>query len=255
MKKALLTALLVLILSSQAFAGAGEADRLFQEGNEAYRNGTYQKAIECYLKITAIQQVASPQLYYNLGNAYFRDNKLGYAILYYEKAHRLLPRDRDIAFNLEFAREAAQKAGAPEGKEGASILSLASINEVTVAVFLLWWGLVALIILYVFLKKEQYLWALCTVAILFLMGTALMATAIYQREYQQSGIITAPSAEVHSSPSLQEAISVIIPEGTKVRILRTEEDWVEVAVQGQKDNASTGGPIQGWIPAKDIKSL
>jgi len=74
---------------------------------QAYRNQDYKKSIALYEALVAQglkENKESPQIYYNLGNAYFRDNQLGKAILNYERALLLDPSDGDIRHNLRFAR-------------------------------------------------------------------------------------------------------------------------------------------------------
>ena len=74
--------------------------------SNAYRNQDYKKSIELYEELVSQgikNNRISSQLYYNLGNAYFRDNQLGKAILNYERALLLEPGDGDIRHNLRFA--------------------------------------------------------------------------------------------------------------------------------------------------------
>ena len=92
----------VLLLAGYCFAGTVAED--FAAANESYESGDYQKAIELYTGILDQGQESAP-LYYNLGNAYFKDGDLGRSILYYMRAKRLDPGDDDIKSNLEFARQ------------------------------------------------------------------------------------------------------------------------------------------------------
>ena len=74
----------------------------FQEGNEAYNNKDFKTAIKLYENCVN-QGVANPILFFNLGNAYFKNENLGKAILWYERALRLEPNNEDIIHNLAFA--------------------------------------------------------------------------------------------------------------------------------------------------------
>jgi tetratricopeptide (TPR) repeat protein len=94
--------LLCLICFSSVFAGT--LDHNFDQGNDYYTNGDYVNAIREYEKIITAEY-ESAELYYNLGNAYFRQGQLGLAIINYERAARLDPGDDDIRANLEFARQ------------------------------------------------------------------------------------------------------------------------------------------------------
>lgn len=91
-----------LLLFVFAVAGAQHTE-LFEEGNELYNEGEYQLAIERYRSISD-QGVHSPELYFNIGNAYYKLDKIAPSILYYEKALLLDPNDEDVKVNLEYAR-------------------------------------------------------------------------------------------------------------------------------------------------------
>ncbi len=77
-------------------------DSLLVKGNQFYNEGVYHEAIKTYLKIID-SEVESAQLYYNIGNAYFKIDDLASAILYYEKAKKINPNDDDIIYNLGVA--------------------------------------------------------------------------------------------------------------------------------------------------------
>ena len=79
---------------------------LYNRGNEHYRAGDYEAAISAYERVIA-QGLDNGEVYYNLGNAYFKNAQLGRAILSYERALNLMPGDRDVLANLQFAN--AQK--------------------------------------------------------------------------------------------------------------------------------------------------
>ena len=78
-------------------------EAFFDEGNRRYREGDYAGAVELYGRILE-SGVESGELHYNLGNAWFRLGELGPAILHYERARRIMPRDDDLGTNLELAR-------------------------------------------------------------------------------------------------------------------------------------------------------
>src|SRR5690606_40201598 len=85
------------ILAQQANMG------FFEKGNSLYNQGEYQAAIEEYLKISENGEHSS-ELYYNLGNAYYKLNQIAPSIYYYEKALLLNPDDQDILNNLQYAQ-------------------------------------------------------------------------------------------------------------------------------------------------------
>ena len=79
-----------------------DAGYIFYKGNTLYEQGSYADAISEYSKLLG-QDIESGHLFYNMGNAYFKKGELGQAILHYEKAKRLIPRDSDLKLNYKFA--------------------------------------------------------------------------------------------------------------------------------------------------------
>ncbi len=237
-------------------ASGGAASSLFRDGNDAYKSGNYAKARECYEKLLHDGNV-SPSLYYNLGNTCFKENKIGYALFYYEKAHRLAPRDRDITFNLNLVREAFAKYALYAHDEHLMwFKNLSTVNECTVLVSILYFLFMVLLISYIFYKQERFFWVLCTTGFLLICFSIVLAMAVYDRETLQFGIVVSPSAELRSGPNYKENVTSILPEGCKVRIMRKEGEWVEVSVKGKlsKDEPSYG-KIEGWIPEKDQSTI
>ena len=91
----------VVLFSVLSYSQTPEA--LFSKGNNFYQNGNYSKAIEAYLAIEK-QGLQSDVLYYNLGNSYYKLNKVAPTIYYYEKALKINPANEDAISNLAFAK-------------------------------------------------------------------------------------------------------------------------------------------------------
>lgn len=256
-KYLLMTILATLFVYSAVLANSDSDNigKLFKDGNLAYKNGKYAQAAEDYSKIVG-SGIISADVFYNLGNAYFKNNRIGSAILYYEKALKLKPRDNDIKFNLDLARR--QFSGILQAVEspGQWMSGFLSINELTVIAALIYFSFSTFFILYVFMKKDKYLWILSTLGFFLLCAFVMISIGIYQNEFIRYGIITVPSAELRSGPNLQEDISSIATEGTKARVLRKEEDWIEIRVYSQGNRSGlSSGTLQGWIPEKDLTEI
>lgn len=103
MKAWLLTAAsLVVFLAAAATAPATQNARIFMDGTEAYRNGDWPAAIAAFESLVA-EGVTNGNLFYNLGNAYLKNEDLGHALLWYERALNGIPDDPDLRFNYEYA--------------------------------------------------------------------------------------------------------------------------------------------------------
>ncbi|MBF0532731.1 MAG: tetratricopeptide repeat protein [Candidatus Omnitrophica bacterium] len=91
----------------------GRVNTFFAAGRAAYTQGNYAQAIQAYENILAAGRASGP-VYYNLANAYFRHGQLGRAILNYQRAARLMPRDKDLKFNFKYARTQVRAPAAGE---------------------------------------------------------------------------------------------------------------------------------------------
>lgn len=103
MKRLVFTAgCILLLLAIAAITPASESARTFMDGTEAYRNGDWPAAIAAF-KSLADEKVNNGRLFYNLGNAFLKNEDLGSALLWYERALKLIPDDPDLRFNHEYA--------------------------------------------------------------------------------------------------------------------------------------------------------
>ena len=95
--------LLSLLLATTTGVAQASMEHLVEQGNAAYNEGDFQKAISLYEQTLKMGQ-HSAALYFNLGNAYYRLNKVAESIYYFEKAKQLNPKDEDIQVNSAFAQ-------------------------------------------------------------------------------------------------------------------------------------------------------
>ncbi len=124
-----LSVLLIGPYSAKASNNDNTAQEWFFEANRAYKSDQYREAAEGYLNLVE-KGFKSGHLYYNLGNAYFRLGDLGKAILYYEKARLLIPRNDDLRFNLSHANDQTLDAVSDtHGFPLYNILGLDSVNR------------------------------------------------------------------------------------------------------------------------------
>jgi tetratricopeptide (TPR) repeat protein len=228
---------------------AGEAHALFYQANTAYRDGDYASAMRDYEHL-ASAGFESGALQFNLGNAYFKQGKLGSAILAYERAGRLLPRDADVAANLAYARESA-KAPAPDVPLWQRILFAPAFSfataELAVVWTALWWGgwlLVALRLLERNAARGAPGWVLWVV--LAVTGTAL-AFRLWKFDFSAAAVVVAPGSNVaRFEPSDAGKEYFRVPEGSLVEARRARSGWVQIA---------RADGLRGWMPADSVKRI
>jgi len=111
MKKFTTVVFMISLLScflTSSFADNENAVLKFQEAEVFYKDGRYKDAISAYEKILK-EGTVSGAIYYNLGNSYYRNNELGKAIVNYERAKRIMPRDADLAANYHHVQSLVNK--------------------------------------------------------------------------------------------------------------------------------------------------
>ena len=237
-------ALLLLLPLAASAASKAEAD-------SAYARGNYQEAIKGYESL--LKQGASAEIYYNLGNAYYRTENITRAVLNYERALLLSPGDGDIRFNLQIARSKTIDKIVPESEMFfvtwyRSLVNIMSVDG---------WGRMALvslalvIVLFLVYLFSARVWMQ---KVGFFGGGALLVVfalsnifAWQQSQnllYRKGAIVVAPSVTVKSTPAQNGTDLFILHEGTKVVITDgSMKDWREIRLADGK---------KGWLESKKI---
>lgn len=218
---------------------------LFADANAQYAEGNYAEAIVQYEQILTEQQ--APEVYYNLGNAYFKQGELAQSILAYERALRLKPSYKDAKHNLQFA----QSRIIDNIEDTHSFFLSNWIKAVRNALSQRVWTVlsISLFILalvgFFFFAFSQTIWLrktafyLSIVALVISVVACANAGSLYQRDTQRSeAIITQGVVNAKSSPDRSGNDLFTLHEGTKVEIHEVIGDWCCVHV----------GNNIGWMP-------
>jgi len=242
-----------IIVSTSLFAD--EIGTTFQKGNEAYRSGNYQKAIELYQSILS-QGYQSTELYYNLGNSYYKLNKIPDAVLEYERAHRLAPRDEDINHNLALAnlRITDKIDPIPElffVEWWGSFSNLFTADQwAWIAIVSLWTVVIA--VTFLLLKLQQASVRFIFVGVVFasiLIAVLSFAGMIAQSRIANdhySAIVFAPSVTAKSAPDKNGTDLFVVHEGVKIELLDHVSDWNKIRL--------ADGKI-GWVPSGSFQVI
>lgn len=231
-----------------------QAEELMAHGNKYYQDKQYEKAIDAYQEIISAG-FEGTWLYYNLGDAYYREGKLGLAILYYEKAHRLSPGNGDVIYNLKIANartidkiDALPKFFLFQWWE--SLLAVFSVTGWTYAAYAFY--LLALLStgLYFFAKRpgiqRSAVYSGFVTALFLIATVSLLAVKLNRDINVKSAIVIEPTATVKLSPDPTSNDAFIIHEGLKVRELNSVGDWVNIRLQDGKE---------GWIERSQIATI
>ena len=228
-------------------------DELFAEGNRLYQQEDYPGALENYLRIREAG-FESPGLYYNIANAYFKANELGRAILFYERARRLAPNDADILANLELARSLGADEIVPlprfwlfrVGSWWMGLFPRSLLIGLTVAGYLMATGAVAMLVLRLGAAAWARRAAVAGGVLAMVLGSTLAVRETGLGQARQA-VVLAAEVGVQSAPSDDPALQLfVIHEGTRVRVDRRSEEWLEVVLEDGK---------VGWVRAEVLEEV
>ncbi len=225
-----------------------------QLADSAYRIADYEQAASLYEEVLA-SGFASPDLYYNLGNTYYRLDRFGLAILNYERALRLRPGMSDARDNLALANSHTVDRIAELPRLFVvnwyialiTRISPSSWRVITLLFFILCLAAVTMIALSrnVTLRKSALAVAIAA-AVLFILSQLLMIASTSHFNARAEAIVMEPSVTVKSSPEHQSADKLILHEGTKVTISETLSGWHKITL-------SDG--TTGWCESSAIEQI
>lgn len=236
-----------------SFANA-QNDTLFNNGTEAYNQGDYNKAIEHYLKILENGE-HSAELYYNLGNSYYKLNQIAPSIYYYEKALLLKPNDPEIENNLGYAQNMTLDAIETMPETGLSkiystVVSVLSFDQWGYTAVILMMLFVILYIAFYYLKyaTQKRIAFITGMLCLFLAITAAIIAFMAYGDFKadQPAIVFSDEVIIKSEPNTRSQEVFRLHEGTKIYVLEELNDWKKIRiVDGQT----------GWLASENIKLL
>ncbi len=244
----LLIALLPGLLPAAAAADIKAAQEIFFEANRAYKNQQFRKAIDTYQTLIA-DGFANGHIFYNLGNAYYRSGDLGRAILFYERARLLIPRDEDLKFNL--AHAAGQTLDAPgddRGRPAGDFPGLDSVNlfEAFFVFALLNLGFFLVLGTRLFRKTEWSYYAVIFLTLLIGIGACALALKWYGWRTDNRAVVLSGELDVHAGPDATDTVLFKLHAGTIVRHEREEDAWALIHLSPDK---------RGWTAANRIERI
>lgn len=224
---------------------ADENCKTLYRGAAAYKAGDYASAVENWQNCID-NGFQSGDLFYNLGNAYFREGRLGQAILNYEKALRSLPTDDDVLYNLKLAQGMTKDKVEADDSEENPILSfffrahhLFSLKHQLFFMLGLAWILLILNLCRVLSGNPKIKNALIATAfpVAVLLGIFACSSGykIYKENTHSIGVVIAETADVTSGPSDKDQTLNTLSEGTEVEVISVENGWAHIKL-GERIN-------------------
>lgn len=222
--------------------------------DEEYKKGNYQQAIKDYKEL--LKSGTSAEVYYNLGNAYYRSDNITYAILSYERALLLSPGNDDIKFNLQLAQSKTIDKITPEPqmflvKWYRSFVNMQSVDSWAATSIVSLVLAFALLAVYMFFSRVGVRKAGFYGSLFFFVAVAVSILCAYRQKAQfgerTGAIVVAPSLQLKKVPDDKSANTAVIHEGTRVDILDDSmKDWKYVRL---------GDNREGWLHVSQIERI
>ena len=243
-----------LLLAMICFGGTSAKAVTKNNADTEYQKGNYQQAIRDYEEI--LKNGESAEIYFNLGNAYYRTDNITKAVLNYERARLLSPGDDDINFNLQFARSKTIDKITPESEMFfvtwyKSLVNFTSVDNWAKTGILCIVMALLLVLLYLFgpqlmLRKVGFFGGLAFFVI-FLLSNLFAFQQKQALDNRTGAIIISPSVNIKKTPAKNSADQFVLHEGTRVDIIdKGMTDWRCIRV---------GDGREGWIETKAIEEI
>ena len=248
--KRIINTILAILFTATVFA---QAD-LLQKANELYTKEQFKQSIDIYNQIL-MTNMESPEVYFNLGNAYYKTGQYTLAILNYERAKLLAPDDEDINFNLQVANQKVVDSI----QELPGIFIVRWWNSLVNSQTTDSWAILSIISFVVFLTmlgfyffartsevKRITFWSGCFLIVFAVFSWSFAARQKSRLVNHSEAIVMQPTVTVKSSPSEKGTNLFVVHEGLKVKITDKLGDWVEIKLaDGNK----------GWLLLESIERI
>ena len=235
-----------------------ESDAL-NAANQLYLAGNVQEAKLIYEQLVE-QGIRNDTIFYNLGNAYLSEGDTGRAILNYQRAAQISPRDVQIKTNLSIARQTSQVLDHTNlNNNNGFILEIAnksrgwfSTNETAIIALSLWFFLGFLLLIRQSLRIGKYKSILqYTFGIVFinvLLFSFLLSSQVYSARNYPAAVVVVPSVALSSSPGEEHATEMNLSNGMEINVVETNGNWIRLFIPNDKYQ-------EGWIPSNSVEII
>jgi tetratricopeptide (TPR) repeat protein len=225
-----------MLLLCQTQIKAQSPEELMKKANKSYQEQNYSTAIDGYNKILS-QGYESGTLFFNLGNAYFKDGRLGSAIYNYERGLKLSPNNEDLAYNLKIANARTFDKITEVPKlfivawwEG--LVTMFGVSGWSIIVVVAFWILLASIAVYFFSRKNSFqrIAFMCGSISLSVMIVliALLFARLTRETSANYGILIESTYSVKVTPDLKSKDAFVIHEGIKFKVEDSVGEWIRI---------------------------
>lgn len=225
-----------------------------KNADDEYKKENYQQAIRDYEEL--LKKGASADLYFNLGNAYYRTDNITRAVLNYERALQLSPGDEDIRFNLQMARSKTIDKITPKSEMFfitwyKSLVNLTSVDGWARTSIISIAASLVLVLCYLFahkvLLRKIGFYGAAILVVVFILSNIFAYEQKCLLTNNTGAIVISPSASLRKTPVANSENNTIIHEGTRLEIVDdTMKDWKQVKLEDGRE---------GWVLSSQIERI
>ena len=229
-------------------AGVFSPSATFRRANHLYGEGKYEEAATLYQHIRRGGWASGP-LYYNLGNAYFKEGDLGRAILNYRRAWNLSPRDPEINKNLQYARENLRDDVSVSSPGIFRRIKLLVVRQFPLGSWLrlssiVYFLTVLWILLVMLIRPMKKISPAVLKTLLILFALSLLGSILAYSYYRvPRAVILNSEVSIRYGPDEKDAVAFELHEGTEVRVIRRKDGWNQISLPDGKS---------GWLPSGSL---
>ncbi len=247
-RRSFFTLFFFLLMTSSVFSNGVSLDQ-FQQANQRYREGKYLEAAGIYEHL--VQKEPSAEVYYNLGNAYFKGGKLGLAILNYERARDLRPRDRDLLANFSYVVQLIEYKIEDKrnwyARQLSELLNYVTLEECALFCFSAYFLFISGLLFSLIFKKRPLFGKMGSFAVAFIILCSVPLVLKYAEFGSgKRGVVTEAQSEVRYGPSMSDRIAFRLVEGLEVVLDDEKEDWYRIRL---RDGRS------GWTAKSQVTAV
>ncbi|MBF0463650.1 MAG: tetratricopeptide repeat protein [Nitrospirae bacterium] len=244
--KLFLLMLIIAIAILPQMVAADSAEEVFKKASAFYVSGKYDDALKQYETLVK-EGYESGNLYYNMGNCYIKKNNIGNAILYYEKAKRLIPSDNDLRANSEYAdslvknRQSIGNIKSWIERRIDKVFDIFTTNGLTVFLLLLYVFIMAILTISIYFEKiKKYANMIILIATcLFLLSSYVF----YERISLKEAVVLVERADVRYEPFEKATVFFTMYEGMMADVVDVNNEWYKI----KRSDGKTG-----WVRISDI---
>jgi len=218
----------------------------FDKANQEYAQGHFKEAISGYEALVRTGQW-SANLFYDLGNAYFRVGDFGHAVLNYKRALALERHHPEATANLQIARDEAHALELQQSWPE-RYLQFASVNQYCIAAAIAFWLAVFALVMLIFARRRSAMLIATLIFCLLVGAGAIYAVYILERGTDGSALAIVTGKDVQARLATADTANSVLalPPGSEIKILSTRGDWIYAALPNT---------LRGWIPAKNAEQV